>query len=281
MKEDDMTASIHIKQSVLRNRLAMLLCAVLLFALQGVGFAQGRVMLMMNTGQPIYGDKVVTGSRGYVVFKGTASREIPFDQVKYVKVPEPPNLNQALQAAATDSTQDNLITFLESVVKEYERQQWDSVAGPALIKVYVNKGQPEKARQIYENLARLYGEENLNASVRMQYWDALIALRQGAKVKEDIKKILAGNYDPNVQAGAVLKLGDVLAAEGKYEDALLQGYLKTILMYKGAGKLHPEAYVGAYKMLYNMKDPRAEHMRKQLLSKYPRSREAQKLMSGN
>ena len=72
------------------------------------------------------------------------------------------------------------------------------------------------------------------------------------------------------------KRGDVFRAEGKREDAILD-YMRVVLMFEEARSAQAEALFKAAQVLDEMRDPRAEELKKKLVSLYPDSVYAKKL----
>ena len=106
--------------------------------------------------------------------------------------------------------------------------------------------------------------------------DALIKTGQTAKIKRRIGDMLKSDHRPTLAMARLLN-GDLLASEGKLKDALIDGYLRTIILYRGTASVQPEALSKAMKALENLGDSRADRMRQTLLDKYPDSEYARKI----
>ena len=250
------------------------LVMVLCFTLAPIADAQ--VFVRKKDGTVMKGDNVKASTRGLMLQAGARTVTIKFADIDRVQSPAPPNL-KALLMLTGRGQYEQAIPGLKKVVDEYVRQEHDLKAGAALIKAYSETGKGSTAVNVYRNLLKLYGEERMDLGTTVQYWDALIGSENFSAAQKDIDKVLAGNADILKKGAAAVKMGDVLAGQGRYEEALTDGYLKAIYMFGQARAVQPKAYEGAYNMLNNLRDGRKEKIRKQLISKYPTSEEARNL----
>ncbi len=74
----------------------------------------------------------------------------------------------------------------------------------------------------------------------------------------------------------MIKRGDLNKAEGKREDAVLD-YLRAALLFDEALEIHPEALFKGAQLLDELRDSRADGLRKRLVAKYPASAYARRL----
>lgn len=199
---------------------------------------------------------------------------VPLDDVDSLEVAKPAQFDQA-EKAVMGKQYEAAIPLLEGIVTSYKRLQWDAKARELLAKAYFAKGDFKKAAQVMTDLMQGTVKSQITDENYNMYWTALMGAQMTAVLKKEINDALAGG-SRTLAALAMIKRGDLFKADGKREDAVLD-YLRAIILYDDARDVHPEALYKAAQLLDEMRDPRAEELKKKLMSLYPDSAYVRKL----
>jgi predicted negative regulator of RcsB-dependent stress response len=199
---------------------------------------------------------------------------IPADEVRSVQIAKPAEFDKAVQAC-TAKQYEVAIPILEEIISRYKRLQWDGLASELLAKAYLGKGDFKKATQVLSGLMEGTARNLVTDDQYNLYWTALAGAQMNAVLKQSLTEAIAGESRPLV-AFALIKRGDMSKADGKRDDAALD-YLRSILMYADVVAAQPEALSKAAQLFDDMRDPRAEDLKKRLRANYPDSPYARKL----
>lgn len=199
---------------------------------------------------------------------------VPLDEVDSLEIGKPAEYEQALKAVAAKQY-EAAIPLLEDIATRYRRLQWDAKAREVLANAYFAKNDYKKAVQVMRDLMQGTAKSQITDDQYVTYWNALMGAQMTAMLKKDIADAIAGD-SKTLATLAMIKRGDVNKAEGKREDAVLD-YLRAALMFDEAQDLQPEALFKGAQLLDELRDPRAEELRKRLVSKYPSSAYARRL----
>jgi tetratricopeptide (TPR) repeat protein len=199
---------------------------------------------------------------------------VPVDDVEAVEVAKPAEFDKATQAMAAKQYAV-AISLLEDLVIRFKRLQWDASAREVLATAYYAKGDYKKAVQIMGELMKDTPKNMITDEQYGAYWNALIGAQMTADLKKALSEAIAGD-SKKLAALAVVRRGDLAQAEGKREDAVLD-YLRAVVLYEEAKETHPEALYKAAQLLGEMRDPRADELKKKLVTLYPGSGYAKKL----
>ena len=107
------------------------------------------------------------------------------------------------------------------------------------------------------------------------YWTALAGAQMNAVLKQSLTEAISGE-SRTLAALALVRRGDMNKADGKRDDAVLD-YLRSILMYEDVAASQPEALFKAAQLFDEMRESRAEELKKRLRANYPDSPYARKL----
>jgi hypothetical protein len=199
---------------------------------------------------------------------------VPADEVDSLEITKPPEFDKAAQAVAARQY-DAAIPILEDLTIRYKRLQWDARAGELLANAYFAKTDFKKAAQVMGDLMESTPKGQITDEQYSLYWSALMGAQMTAVLKKQLTEAIAGD-SKTLAALAIVRRGDLNKADGKREDAILD-YLRAVLLYEEARGVHPEALFKAVQVLDEMRDPRADEVKKKLLSLYPDSPYARKL----
>ena len=174
----------------------------------------------------VYIVKTSAGSGGAVL-----ELEVPLAAVKTLAVAEPPELRPAVQLVR-DGKLAPAIAALDKVAQEYLMLQWDVPATRWLAEAYLRDGKPEPAMRASERVTDKRPEAAISGELAPWYWQALLASGRNNKL-EDLVIAAAKSGVPDGQARASVMRGEMLHKQAKSKDALRDGYLRTVVLFKG------------------------------------------------
>ena len=169
---------------------------------------------------------------------------------------------------------------LKQIVKDYQLLMHDITAarylGEAELKASNARGAVDVLQQVIDN----YGFGALPGDLINVYLDALQEAGQTTRVKAILKRMIEEG-SRGAAAVALVKRGDLLRAEGKYKQALLDGYLRTVVLFQEEKGIRPEALYYAAKCFQELNQmSHADKMKKQLMEEFPRNSFTQKAQAG-
>lgn len=250
----------------------------------------GALSIMLGATQAVQADairrtdgQVVTGlrikwfpSRQEYQVEGTDGTliSIPGDEVDALEIAKPAEMDKAMQAFNAQKYAE-AIPILEDIIARYKRLKWDGVASEMLAKACLATGDFKKAVQIMSGVMEGAGKNLATDEQFGVYWTALAGANMKAGLKQSLSDAIQGSSRP-LAALALVKRGDMNKEDGKRDDAALD-YLRSILMYEDVAGSQPEALYKAAVLFDEMRDPRAEDLKKRLRARYSDSPYARKL----
>ena len=229
--------------------------------------------IITTEGKTLIGDiRWLKASKVYVVtIKGVEIRVAP-NMVASKKIKPPAELDSAIRSSN--------IPVLEKIVADYEMLEHDMPAAEALAKINLKTGNPSKAAEMCAKVVESNPSAIQDPDFFSVYCDSLQAIKQYSKLDKALTEVIEqGSRD--VAAVAQIKRGDMLKQQGKLKEALVDGYLRTILLFSRVKEAQPEALYKAVKCFEDLKQVSyADKMRKKLLAEYPNDPYAQKVKSG-
>lgn len=253
-------------------RTTLLLGAVLLASSTAL-FADVQARIVRKAGgevrgmtrwQPASKKYVVTVKQGQV----ETQMEVPLSDVADIRVARPKDFDAAVKGRNTAA--------LEKIMKDYAMLQYDAEAGNVLARIYLGQGKSADALRICK--AVLNANPNaIHSNLAPVYWKALLANGQGADLAPVLDAAIRED-PPAVAAGALVVRGDLLRADNKFKEALTEGYLRVVALYRAQREVQPEALAKAAEVFEQLQQPQyAQKMRQELLTRYSDSPEAKKL----
>ncbi len=201
---------------------------------------------------------------------------IPLDEVGGMRIKRPANLdgliNQVRQGQFSPA-----IPGLEAIVEEYTMLQYDMDAGAALARAYMGNKDPKKAAATCEKVLADKPEQTISRELVDAYWDALLDTEQYARLREQLSKAIeTGNRE--VAAQAHNKRGDIDFKRGDPKTALMDGYLRTVTLFRDVKAVQPEALYKAYLCFDKLgQNSHKDKMRKRLMQEFASSPQAQQV----
>jgi len=201
--------------------------------------------------QPVSGDAIIPVSQ---------------KDVLKLEMDPPAEMEQARQLLAANRNVE-AIAPLRAVIANYRGLNWDNTARELLVRVYVKGNEPAKAIQMVDELLAGGGGASLSASLRVEYWRALLALDpKSAKARKDFDAAIATGPREAVPVALVMR-GDMRLAAGRKSDAL-EDYLQAALFFENIREPWAEAVNKAAALLEEGGDAaRAAELRQKLNQK--------------
>ena len=247
-------------------------------------FAQSMVVngtIIKKDGREMFGQiSWRQTSKEYVLTnpKTKNSVRISPKDVARVKVATPRGLDAAI-LMVRKGQYAQAIPELEKIRKAYTMLEWDVEAARWLASCYMGIKNPSKAVDMCEQVMRVNPQAVMSGDLARVYWEALKETGQHDKLKTILGRS-AEEGSREVAAVAQIMRGDIDEANGKLREALVDGYLRTIVMFQQVKEVQPEALFKAIKCHEKLGEhSHAEKWRKKLLSQYPESSYAQQLKS--
>ncbi len=196
-----------------------------------------------------------------------------------IQVARPGNLDAAIQQVEAGRYAAALPT-LEEIMKDYTMLQYDVVAAQDLAQGYLKTKDPGKAVAMCDRVITSNPEAGEDPGFAGIYWQALLETEQYVKLDKALSIAIKGE-SRELAAVAQLRRGDISKQKGNIDDALIDGYLRTVVFFQGIKSVQPEALYKAAKCFEEKgQHSYAEKMRKELLSSYPQSDYARQVRAG-
>ena len=209
--------------------------------------------------------------RAYAVERGNTEVQVKPADVAELEIDKPETYDAAV-AKLQKGQAEAAIADLKKIVDDYQRLQWDKIAGRYLAEAYVASGKPDKGLRACEEIIRDDASAAYKGALAPAYWGALLALDRQAKLESVLEKA-AKSGDRFSMGAALILRGDMALKAGKESNdaakkALIDGYLRVVLTYNEpevAEQLLPEAlYKAAHCFEKLGLSGRADTMRTQL-----------------
>jgi len=196
------------------------------------------------------------------------------NQVARLDITKPADIDRAQQMIASGQP-DAAITVLNDVIEKYRMRNWDNVARELLATIYLQRKDPKKAIALLEDYFRAAGQSEGQAKLRKVYWIALNEAERFSTLKKELDTVII-NGPRDAAAEAQIMRGDMARKQGSKEDAF-KDYMRTALLFKDVKSVQPEALFKAAEILDEMRDPRGDLLRKEIVAEHPESEYAKKL----
>jgi tetratricopeptide (TPR) repeat protein len=260
----------------------MLGCALAVLVGVSTAWAGGphNATLIKHDGGRASGEvRYLSSSRTYELKMqgGRATTTVPAaDVARVVLQARPPGLSQAIDAVKRGQYAA-AIAPLKQIKDDYAMFGPDVEAAQYLAIAYLGLGKSADAVRMCDEVLRENPEAASSGQFAGIYWDALLKEKQFAKLSRILgDAIKTGSRQ--VAAVALVKRGDIDMEQGEGKKALLDGYLRTILLFQDVKEIQPEALYKAIKAHEALNEHQyAEKWRKRLLSGYASSDYAKKL----
>ncbi len=199
---------------------------------------------------------------------------LPKAQVDRLEIDKPAEYDKAAQMIAAKQF-DASIPVLDDLVARFKMLVWDNEARKLLAVAYMGKNDPKKAAGTLDEYFTLVPKAQVPADVQLIYWNALLAADRASSLKKDLDEVIATGPREMAAAAQIMR-GNMNRQAGQKEAATLD-YLRVVVLYENVKSVQPEALYKAAEMLEELRDARAETLRKKLVQEYKDSEWAAKL----
>jgi len=234
--------------------------------------AQHQATLMMKNGGQAQGAvRYLAASRSFEISDGRATRTVPASDVaRVVLAQQPAGLQQAVTAVNSGNYQA-AIPVLTQIASAYTMMGPDVLASQALALAYLRTNRTKEALKVCEDLQKINADALNSGNFVSVYWEALLAENRVSTLRTSLRNAVeTGSRE--VAAVAQVRRGDLEMQGGNPREALLDGYLRTILLFQDITFIQPEALYKAIKAHEALNEVAyAERWRKQLLGGYATS----------
>jgi len=205
---------------------------------------------------------------------------VTLDKVSALKVKAPPPGMEGLINRVRSGAGGDAIPGLEQIVKNYEMLEYDLVAARWLAEAYKKADKAAEAIRVCDQVVQSRPKSALSAEFVGAYLEALLTDRQYPKLEAEISAAIAeGGLE--VAAVAQNKRGDLKMEKKEFKEALVDGYLRTVVLFEEVKSAQPAALYKAAQCFEQLGQATyAERMRKKLLADFPQDPYSNKLKSG-
>ncbi len=210
------------------------------------------------------------GAKQYEVSTGAGVMTIvPLNQVGSIEVAPPANLAAAVAAArAGDGSQTAALT---QIVDSYLMLGPDLTAMRWLAELQLKRGEGKQALEKFTRVMENRQPGSVPAEVVRSYWGVLLDAGKTSELREQLKSAIEKAPRPQAAAAQMMR-GEVDMRDAKYRDALVDGFLRTIVLFGDVKEVQPEALFKAAKCFDELGESQnAEKMRRRLSQDYPDS----------
>ena len=247
----------------MRNALCRIpvVALVLLALAAGAGHrTKPQLKLVGKPARDVDSLRYLPASDMYQVTVGKVQHRFRARDVEWARGPKPADLDQAVRTKNTKR--------LEEIANSNRRLWWDRVALRHLVTIYAEQQDHERQVRVFERLRAMPGK--LPLDLQRSYLQALLRLDRSAQVRREVVRLMQGDREEAALAGIVR--GDLLLDDGDEHGALVDGYLRTAVLFRDVGQFRREALEKSIKVLELMRDARAEKLRQQLVREFPEAR---------
>lgn len=240
--------------------------------------ARHQATIVLNNGQEASGVvRYLPASRSYELKSGAVTREVRASEVAQIRLAEPPaELNAALQNVR-GGRYASAIPVLSKIVEEYAMFGPDIKAGGALMKAYIETNRASEALKAGETMMRRAPSLAKEPEFASVYWEVLLANDRMASLRTAIDEAVSSG-SRQLAAFGLIRRGDMEKEAGRMKEALVDGYLRVVLLFRDVPSAQPEALFKAIQVHEELNEVTyAERWRQRLLSGYPTSEFAQRL----
>lgn len=231
---------------------------------------QAAPFVISSAGTQIDGAAIRSSPDGTILLTTLNGQTLTFRPGTYRQaLADKPKEMFQIEAMAKAGDLAGAAAILQRVKEQYRFLGWDQRASLMLARVELAQKNFPAAIAEYEALFAVQPQFKKIPAERANYMQALLGAGRtketAALVDEDIA---SGTREAAARAQVVR--GDMKAASGQYEEALLD-YLRTALLFKDQTAVLPEATYKTAVVLKKLNDPRAEEYFQKVINEFPDS----------
>jgi len=194
--------------------------------------------------------------KAFTIAKGPATYVVEEAEVEFCRPPKPTGLD------TTTSTAE-----LAEIVKTHRRLWWDVKAFERLMPMYVRDGRNEEAIRLFRDMHPQVAAD-MPLALHRCYWDAL---KQEGRLRELERELRSTVQSGSREAAAwaYVMQGDLLSRRGNHREALVDGYLKVVVLFQDVKSCRRDALRRSIATFETLGDSRADTLRRQLIAEFP------------
>jgi tetratricopeptide (TPR) repeat protein len=255
--------------------------AAILLACAGILHAQVAGEIETTQGRKIQGTiRWQPASKVYgIVQANNVELKVAAKDVRSVRVTPPQHLEAAAKLVAGGQA-EKAMPVLQEIFDAYRMLQWDVIAARWLAEGHLKTGDAKRAADLCETVIDQTPEAAYSGDIPRIYWRALLELERTATLKKALTESIQRGDRETMALAQVLR-GDIAMKEGEFEQALVDGYLRTVYLFREVKQVQPEALYKAAECFKKLNQlTHMETMRKKLLENHPNDPYTQKIKAG-
>jgi hypothetical protein len=199
---------------------------------------------------------------------------VPKAQVENLEIDKPADFDKAAGLIAAKQFAQ-AVPMLDEIVTKYNMLVWDNEARKLQTQAYLAMNEPKKAADAMDGYMANMPKEEIPLDTVTLYWMTLLRAGKTATLKKALDESVVS---PSVEtaAAATLMRGNMSREAGQKEAALLD-YLRAALLFDGVRPVQAEGLYRAAEILDELRDPRADVIKKKLVQEHKDSEFAAKL----
>jgi len=243
------------------------------------GLVQGAPFVINSAGNQVNGSAIQSAPDGTVLLTTLNGQTLTFRKGTYRQAfADKPKEMFQVEGLVKQKNLIAVVQILRRVKKEYQFLGWDQRASLMLARVYLPLKQFDDSAREYEALFAAQPKFKTVPKERAYYMQALLGAGRIDEVAKMIDEDIASGSREAAARAQVVR-GDMKAASGQYEEALLD-YLRTAILFKAQTTVLPEATYKAAVALKKLNDPRAAEYFQKVMNEFPTSEFAELAREG-
>ncbi len=244
-----------------------------------VSIAQAAPFVINSAGNRVNGSAIQSAADGTILLTTLNGQTLTFRPGTYRQAfADKPKEMFQVEELVKQKDLIAVVQILQRVKEQYRFLGWDQRAGLMLARVYLPLKQFEDSAREYEELFTVQPKFKKSPKERANYMQALLGSGRISEVAKMIDEDIASGSREAAARAQVVR-GDMKAASGQYEEALLD-YLRTTILFRAQTAVLPEATYKTAVALKNLNDPRAAEYFKKVIDEFPKSEFAELAKKG-
>lgn len=273
----------HNTNGIRRTAAGLLLALLIGAALTAPAHAQINGEIERTSGNKMQGaiSWKAAGKQYEVRAPGAAAVSIvPLNQVASVRVQAPAALKGAVDAVRGGQANPAALAALEKIVNDYLMLEHDLVAMRWLGDSWLRQGKGKEVAKLFDRVMENRQPGSLDGPTAQVYWMALLEAERDADLRRQLKSAIEEGPRSTAAVAQMLR-GEMDMRRGEYRNALVEGFLRTIVLFASERAIQPEALFKAARCFEELGESQnAEKMRKKLMAEYPDSSYSKQIHSG-
>jgi len=232
--------------------------------------AQAAPFVINSAGNQVNGSAIRSAADGTILLTTLNGQTLTFRPGTYRQAfADKPKEMFQVEELVKEKELIAVVQILRRVKEDYQFLGWDQRAGLMLARIYLPLKQYADSAREYEELFAVQPKFKQSLKERANYMQALLGSGRISEVAIMIDEDIASGSREAAARAQVVR-GDMKAAGGQYEEALLD-YLRTTILFRAQTAVLPEATYKTAVALKNLNDPRATEYFQKVMDEFPKS----------